>query len=45
MNDGRAERGPSSTCTSTATSDKDRGLDDIAAVHSKWDGAGGTRME
>ena len=40
--DGRVGRSPSHTRTSTATSNKDQGLADSAAFHSKWDGAGGT---
>ena len=42
--EGCTGRGPGSTCTSTAMSDKDRVLDDSEAFHSQWDGAGGTGM-
>ena len=37
-------RGPGLTHTSTALSNKERGLDESAAVHSKSDGDGGTGM-
>ena len=35
---------PGLTRTSTATSNKDRGLAEISTVHSKWDRYGGTGM-
>ena len=43
--DGRPGRSPGPTRTSTATSDKTRGLADSAAIHSQWDGSEGTGME
>ena len=42
--DGHIGGGPGLTRTSTATSDKDRGLADSAAVHIKWDRDGGIGM-
>ena len=41
---GNTGRGLGPTRTSTVTGDKERGLVDSAAVHSKWDRAGGTGM-
>ena len=43
--DGNTGRGTGPMRTSTATIDKDQGLDDSEAVHSKWDGAGDIVME
>ena len=42
--DGHTGGGPGLTHTLTATSDKDRGQADSAAVHIKWEGAGCTGM-
>ena len=41
---GNNSRTPGPRRTSTATGDKDQGLDDGAAVHSEWDQAGGSGM-
>ena len=42
--EGRTGRGPGPTRTLTATSNKYQFLAESAAVHSKWDGSGGTGM-
>ena len=42
---GNNSRAPGTRRTSTATGDKDRGLDDGAAFHSEWDQAGGSVMK
>ena len=41
---GNNGKGPGPTRTLNAMGDKDRGLADSAAVHSKWDRDGGTGM-